>query len=35
MVETILILLFGAIIGIGAMIAFLVFLAEWQDDRED
>ena len=36
MIETILVLLLGAIIGIGGAVAFLVILMDMQDDdRED
>lgn len=36
MIETILVLLLGAIIGIGGVVAFLIMLMDMQDDdRED
>ena len=36
MIETILVLLLGAIIGIGGVLAFLIMLMDMQnDDRED
>lgn len=36
MLETILVLLLGAVIGIGGVVAFLIMLMDMQDDdRED
>ena len=36
MIETILVLLLGAVIGIGGVLAFLIMLMDMQDnDRED